>query len=196
GEIRERTGSRAMMAGGISQLGQSCVITLGAWNCRTGDTLEKRQVQATGKDDVLRALGSAAGQLRRGLGESLASIEKYDAPIQGATTASLDALKSYSQGMSTRRRQGDVASVPFFRKAIEQDPDFALGHARLSTVLGNMGESGPARDHITKAFALKDRVSEPERLYILARYYEIVEGAPQKTIETYQLWNQTYPKDF
>jgi Flp pilus assembly protein TadD len=185
-----------MIAGAISQLGQSYIISLDASNCRTGDTIEKQQVQASGKDDVLKALGTAAGQLRRGLGESLASIEKYDAPIQGATTASLDALKAYSQGISTRRRQGDTASLPFFRKAIELDPDFALAHARLSTVYGNIGEPVRAREHITKAYALKDRVSEPERLYILARYYQTVEGGAQKTIETYQLWTQTYPKDF
>jgi eukaryotic-like serine/threonine-protein kinase len=195
-DICERTASKAMIAGGISQLGQSYVISLDATNCRTGDTIEKQQVQASGKDDVLRALGSAAEQLRRGLGESLASIEKYDAPVQGATTGSLDALKSYSQGMATRRRQGDAGSVPFFRKAIELDPDFALAHARLSTVYGNMGEGARGREHITKAYALKDRVSEPERLYIQARYYQTVEGVLQKTIETYQVWIQTYPKDF
>ena len=195
-DICERTASKAMIAGAISQLGQSYVISLNASNCRTGDTIEKRQVQAAGKDDVLKALGSAAGQMRRGLGESLASIEKYDAPIQGATTASLDALRSYSQGMTMRRRQGDAASIPFFRKAIELDGDFAIAHARLSTVYGNIGEGARSRDHITKAYALKDRVSEPERLYILARYYQTVEGAPQKTIETYQLWTQTYPRDF
>jgi len=195
-EVCERTASKAMIAGAISQLGQSYIISLDASNCRTGDTIEKQQVQASGKDDVLKALGAAAGQLRRGLGESLASIEKYDAPIQGATTASLEALKAYSQGMSTRRRQGDTASLPFFRKAIELDPDFALAHARLSTVYGNMGEPLRSREHITKAYALKDRVSEPERLYILARYYQTIEGGPQKTIETYQLWTQTYPKDF
>jgi tetratricopeptide (TPR) repeat protein len=195
-DVCERTGGKAMIAGAISQLGQSYVITLDASNCRTGDTLEKQQVQASGKDDVLKALGIAAERLRRGLGESLSSIEKYDAPIQGATTPSLDALKSYSQGMSTRRRQGDAASLPFFRKAIELDPEFALAHARLSTVYSNMGEGAQTREHITKALALKDRVSEPERLYILARYYETVEGSAQKTIDTYLIWTQTYPKDF
>jgi eukaryotic-like serine/threonine-protein kinase len=195
-DICERTASKAMIAGGISQLGQSYVITLDASNCRTGDTIEKRQVQASSKDDVLKALGTVAGQLRRGLGESLSSIEKYDAPIQGATTGSLDALKAYSQGMSTRRRQGDTSSVPFFRKAIELDPDFALAHARLSTVYSNMAEGLRAREHIVKAYGLRERVSEPERLYILARYYETVEGSPQKAVETYQIWTQTYPKDF
>jgi Flp pilus assembly protein TadD len=195
-DICERTASKAMIAGAISQLGQSYVISLDATNCRTGDTIEKQQVQASGKDDVLKAVGKAAEQLRRGLGESLASIGKYDAPIEDATTGSLEALKAYSQGMSMRRRQGDAASLPFFRKAIELDPDFALAHARLSTVYGNIGEFEPAREQITKAYALKERVSEPERLYILARYYQTVEGAIQKTVETYQMWIQTYPKDF
>ena len=161
-----------------------------------GDTIEKTQVQAAGKDDVLKALGSAAEKLRRNLGESLASIEKYDAPIQGATTASLDALKSYSLGLATRRRQGDAASVPFFRTAIEQDPNFALAHARLSTIYSNLNESTLSREEILKAYALRDRVSEPERLYILARYYGTIEHSNQKTIDTYQVWNQTYPKEY
>ena len=98
--------------------------------------------------------------------------------------------------MATRRRQGDAASLPFFKKAVEQDPEFALAHARLSTVYSNLGENELAREHIIKAYALKDRVSEPERLYITARYYTTAEPSPQKTIETYQIWNQTYPNDF
>jgi eukaryotic-like serine/threonine-protein kinase len=195
-DMCERTASKAMIGGSISQLGQSYVISLAASNCRTGDTIEKAQVQAAGKDDVLKALGTAAGGLRRGLGESLASIGKYDAPIQDATTGSLDALKSYSLGMTTRRRQGDAASLPFFKKAIEQDGNFALAHARLSTVYSNLGEIETAQEHVRKAYALKDRVSEPERLYITARYYSTAERSVQKTIETYQIWTQTYPKDF
>jgi len=195
-DMCERTASKAMITGAISQLGTSYVISLNASNCRNGDTLEKAQVQASGKDDVLKGLGSAVERLRRGLGESLASIEKYDAPIQGATTASLDALKSYSLGMSTRRRQGDGASLPFFKKAVEQDPDFALAHARLGTVYGNLGEGVLMRTHATKAYELKDRVSEPERLYITARYFTTVEVSPQKAIDAYQIWIQTYPKDF
>ena len=185
-----------MIGGAISQLGSSYVISLDAANCRTGDTIEKTQVQASGKDDVLKALGTAAEKLRRNLGESLASIEKYDAPIQGATTSSLDALKVYTLALSTRRRHGDAASVPFFRTAIEQDPDFALAHARLSTVYSNMNEAALSRAEILKVYALRDRVSEPERLYILARYYGTVERATQKVVETYEVWNQTYPKEY
>src|SRR5262245_17465821 len=195
-DMCERTASKAMITGAISQLGTSYVISLNASNCRNGDTLEKAQVQASGKDDVLKALGSAVDQLRRGLGESLASIEKYDAPIQGATTASLDALKSYSLGMSTRRRQGDAASLPFFKKAVEQDSEFALAHARLGTVYANLGEQVQARTHTSKAYELKDRVSEPERLYITARYFSTVEVSTPKAIDAYEVWIQTYPKDF
>ena len=122
-----------MIAGAISQLGQSYVISLDASNCRTGDTIEKQQVQAASKDEVLKALGTAAEKLRRGLGESLASIEQASTrAFRMRPPPSLDALKSYSQGLATRRRQGDLASIPFFRKAIELDPDFGLAHARLA----------------------------------------------------------------
>ena len=195
-DLCQRVAGKAVIGGSIAQLGSSYVISLDATNCRTGDTIEKTQVQAARKDDVLKALGEAAGQLRRNLGESLASIGKYDAPIQEATTASLDALKSYSVGMATRRREGDGASMPFFRKAIEQDPNFALAHARLSTVYANLGENSASRDEIVKAYSLRDRVSEPERLYIVARYATVVEGSTQKTIDTYRMWTQTYPNDF
>jgi len=195
-DICERTVSTAMIAGSISQLGQTYVISLDASSCKTGETIEKQQVQAANKDEVLKALGGSAQKLRRGLGESLASIDRYDARIQEATTPSLDALKAYSQGLATRRRQGDLASLPFFRKAIELDPDFALAHARLGTIYGNMGERAKSREHTTKAYSLKDRVSEPERLYITARYYQTVEDELQKAIDTYVIWTQTYPKDF
>jgi len=195
-DICQRTASKAMIGGAISQLGQSYVISLDATNCRTGDTIEKTQVQAQTKDAVLHALGAAVEELRGKLGESLASIGKYDAPIQDATTPSLEALKSYSVGMATRRRDGDAASLPFFRKAIEQDENFALAHARLSTVYGNLNEAALSRDEIAKAYALRDRVSEPERLYITARYATVIEGSTQKTIDTYRVWIQTYPNDF
>jgi serine/threonine protein kinase/tetratricopeptide (TPR) repeat protein len=195
-DLCQRTASKAMIGGAISQLGSSYVISLDATNCRTGDTIDKSQVQASGKDDVLTALGTAAGKLRRNLGESLASIEKYDAPIQGATTSSLEALKSYSLAVATRRRQGDAASVAFFRQAIEQDPNFALAHARLGTVYSNLGESTLAREEITTAYAMRDRVSEPERLYITAVHARAIEGSVARTIEVYQLWTATYPKDF
>src|SRR4029450_9527376 len=120
-------------------------------------------------------------------------MEKEDAPIKDARTASLDALKSYSLGMSTRRRQGDGASLPFFKKAVEQDPEFALAHARLGTVYGNMGQGVLSRTHTAKAYELKDRVSEPERLYITARYFTTVDVSTQKASDANKFWIQTYP---
>ena len=195
-DLCQRTASKAVIGGTISQLGRSYVITIDASNCRTGDTIEKQQTQAADKDDVLKSLGVLAERLRRGLGESLASIEKYDAPIHDATTGSLDALKSYSLGVVTRRQQGDAASLPFFRKAIEQDPDFALAHARLGTIYGNLNESALSTSHIIEAYRLRDRVSEPERLYITAGYYTGVEHSLPKTVDTYQIWVRTYPNDF
>ena len=195
-DLCQRTASKAMIAGGISQLGKRYVISLDATNCHTGDTIDKRQVVAASQDEVLKVLGSVADQLRRGLGESLASIAKYDAPIQEATTKSLDALKSYSLSNATRRREGNAASLPFLRKAIEQDPDFALAHAGLSTMLANLGETQSAIDETRKAYELKDRVSEHERLYIIARYYTVVENSVAKTIDTYKIWIETYPNEF
>ena len=144
---------------------------------------------------MLKALGSAAGQLRRGLGESLASMEKYDAQIQEATTArSTRRSLQPGPGDAATGRRPRVAAV--FQKGDQLDPEFALAHARLGTVYGNMGENAKSREHTSKAYALKDRVSEPERLYITARYYQTVEGENQKTIDTYVIWTQTYPKDF
>jgi tetratricopeptide (TPR) repeat protein len=195
-ELCQRTASKAMIAGSIARLGKSYVISLDATNCRTGDTIDKRQVEAGSQDEVLKALASAADQLRRGLGESLASIAKYDVPLREATTTSLDALKSYSLGQATRRREGMAASIPFYRKAIEQDPDFAGAHASLSTVLANLGETQSAVEEIRKAYELRDRVSEPERLFIIARYYTVVETSVAKTIDTYKVWIQTYPNEF
>jgi serine/threonine protein kinase/tetratricopeptide (TPR) repeat protein len=195
-DICQRTGSKATIGGSISQLGKSYVILLDATNCRTGDSLEKEQVQADGKDDVLKALGTAAEKLRRGLGESLSSIGKYDAPIQDATTSSLDALKSYTLAVNTRRQFGDGASIPFFKKAVEQDPNFALALARLGTVYNNLGELEMSRTYVKRAYELRDRVSEPERLYILTRYYTTVEDSTQKALDTYAVWIQTYPKDY
>jgi serine/threonine protein kinase/tetratricopeptide (TPR) repeat protein len=195
-EICERTASKAVIGGSISPLGRTYVISLAATNCRTGDTLDKQQVQAEGKEAVLKQLGRAAEQLRHTLGESLNSIEKYDTPIENATTASLEALKAYSLGMEARRTQGDPASLVFLKQAIELDPNFALAYGRISTVYSNLGKDKLAGENIQKAFALKDRVSEPERLYILGRYYTLIEKADQKTIDTYRLWINTYPKDY
>ena len=195
-EICQRQSIKAMMTGEIAQLGESYVITLNAVNCATGDSLAREQVQADSKEAVLDSLGKAAASMRRELGESLASIEKLDTPLEEATTSSLEALKAYNLGVEARAQGREPESMPFFQRAIELDPNFALAYARLGTVLGNIGENEQANEYREKAFELRDRVSELERLYISAHYYNSVTGEIQKAIETYTLWKQTYPQDW
>jgi serine/threonine protein kinase/tetratricopeptide (TPR) repeat protein len=195
-EVCQRTSSRATLGGTIASLGARYVITLRALDCVDGSTLAEEQVQATSKEEVLTSLGEAAASFREKLGESLDMVQRYDAKIEEATTSSLDALKAYSQGMVTRRTSGDFDSVPFFRRAIEQDPDFALAHARLGTVLANLGESDEAVKAATRAYELREKVSERERLYIEARYHTTVTRDQDKALESYKLLVATYPDDY
>jgi eukaryotic-like serine/threonine-protein kinase len=194
-EVCQRVGARATLGGAIASLGSAYVLTLNARDCVTGSVLAEAQVQAAGKETVLVSLGGAASRLREQLGETLASLERYDAPIEEGTTPSLDALKAYSQGILTRRVQGDFASVPFFARAIELDPNFALAHARLGTVYTNLGEIERSRLHTTRAYEMRDRVSERERYYIDARYFSAVSRDTDRAIEVYRLWKTTYPND-
>jgi tetratricopeptide (TPR) repeat protein len=133
--------------------------------------------------------------VRRELGESLASIERHDAPIEEATTRSLEALKAYSLGEQARDSQGDAAAIPHFERAVELDPEFAVAISELGTIAGNMGRSEEEIDYKTRAYELRDRVSEPERLYIESHYFSSVLEDYDKTIETFERWKQAYPRD-
>jgi tetratricopeptide (TPR) repeat protein len=195
-EVCEREGVKAALAGSIASLGSNYVLGLQATNCRTGDSLAHEQREAESREKVLRTLGEAASALRRKLGESLASIQKFDTPADDATTSSLEALKAYSLAEDTRARAGDLESVPFYKKAIELDPNFALAHARLGVVYSNLGERELAREGIKTAFALRDRVSELEKLYLDHHYYSRVTGEIDKEIEVLELYRRTYPRDF
>ncbi len=195
-DVCQRVGARALLTSTIASLGSSYVITLGAQDCVTGDVLAERQVQVTGKETVLRELGDATSRFREQLGESLASIKRYDAPVEAATTPSLDALKAYSQGMTARRTAGDRAALPLFRRAVELDPEFALAHARLGTAYSNLNDIANSRLHTTRAFELRDKVSEVERLYIDARYYSTVSPDAAKAAEAYRVTIATYPSDY
>jgi tetratricopeptide (TPR) repeat protein len=194
-EICQRQGIKAVMLGDIAMLGSSFVVTLTAENCETGDVLAREQVSAASKEQVLAAVGTAAATMRERLGESLASIQRMDKAIDQATTASLEALKAFSLGDEKRNTGSDQEAIPFFRRAIELDPNFALAHARLGTVYSNLGEQKPAVEHRTRAFELRERVSERERFYILGHYYSGVTKEIDKALETYDLWKQTYPRD-
>jgi tetratricopeptide (TPR) repeat protein len=195
-ELCQRAGAQALVDGSISSLGSTYVVTLDAQHCGSGDSLAKEQSQAASKDDVLEELGSATSRLRKSLGESLQSVERFDTRIQEATTPSLAALRAYSLGVRARVRDGDSASIPFFRQALEMDPRFALAHARLGVVYENLGDRPLARDQVQMAYDLREKVSEYERLYIVTRYHDIVTGDLEKRIDTLRLLGDTFPRDF
>ncbi|HUQ87840.1 MAG TPA: protein kinase [Vicinamibacterales bacterium] len=195
-EICQRSGAKALLGGTIAMLGSSYVLTLNAQDCVGGKVFAEEQAQATSKETVLQAMGTAVSSFREKLGETLASIQRYDTKIEEATTASLEALKAYSQGLRTRRTTGDFDSVPFFRRAIDLDPQFALAYARLGTVYSNLGQSDESRKMTTKAYELREKVSEAERYYIEARYYTTVQNDAEKALDVYKLWLATYPTDY
>jgi eukaryotic-like serine/threonine-protein kinase len=195
-EICQRAGAKALLGGTIAMLGTSYVLTLSAQDCVSGTVFAEEQAQASSKESVLQAMGTAVSSFREKLGESLASIERYDTRIEEATTPSLDALKAYSQGLRTRRTTGDFDSVPFFRRAIELDPGFALAYARLGTVYANLGQIDESRKMTAKAYELREKVSDAERLYIEARYYTTVDNDVQKALDAYKVWLATYPSEY
>ncbi len=195
-EICQREGLKVFLTGSIASLGSHYVISLEAVNARSGDTVASEQVEAESKEKVIQALGKAASGLRGKLGESLSSIQKFDASIEEATTPSLEGLKAYSLGRAAINR-GDLPSASsFLKRSIELDPNFALAYASLGVVSGNLGQSELAEKYVRKAYELRDKVSERERFYITAHYYGYVTGQIDENIKIYELWKQTYPRDF
>jgi serine/threonine protein kinase/tetratricopeptide (TPR) repeat protein len=193
-DLCQRAGAKAYVAGAIGSLGTQYVIGLDAINCKTGDPLVQEQVTAENKEHVLRALGEAATNLRAKLGESLSTVEKFDIPLDQATTPSLEALKALSVGRTTLQEQGSAAAIPFFNRAIELDPNFAAAYAALGISYSNLREPGRASENLRKAYDLRDKVSERERFRISATYYLLVTGELEKAIQTYEMWAQTYPR--
>jgi eukaryotic-like serine/threonine-protein kinase len=194
-QICQREGIKAVLNGSIATIGSQYVVGVDAVNCQTGDSLARDQVEVDKKEQVLGAVGKAASNLRSKLGESLASIKKFDAPIEEATTSSLEALKAFSLGEAERAKGREAAAVPFYKHAVDLDPNFAVAYARLGQVYVNSGRNQLGIENTQKAFELKGRASELEKLYITTHYYDIVTGEWDKSAETYQLWNQTYPRD-
>ena len=195
-EVCERTGSKAYIAGSIANLGSQYVLALKVVNCRTGDLLAQEQATATAKEKVLNALGEAASKLRGELGESLATVQKLDVPLSEATTSSLEALQAYSLGAKATNEKGPAAALPYDQHAIELDPNFAMGYWSVGGDYYGMGEPGRAGEYFTKAFQLREHASEREKMQIAAAYYETVTGELEKTVQTYQEWIATYPRDY
>jgi len=194
-ELCLRASSKAFVAGSIANIGSDYVVGLKAINCATGDVLAQEQVQATGKEKVLDALGQAATKLRTELGESLASVQKFDVPLDQETTASLDALKALSIGQKTEDEKGPAAALPLFQRAVELDPNFARAYEQLGLMLWDSGQPEKGNANLTKAFELRGRASEREKLHIESLYYQLATGDLDKAIEIFQQWIGSYPRD-
>src|SRR5579862_4589181 len=193
-QICSRDAVKAMLTGSIASLGTQYVLTLNVVNAATGDILAQEQVQASKKEEVLSTLGTAVTQIRTKLGESLASVKKFDKPLEEATTSSLEALKAYSEAEVLRNKGDESGAIPLLKHAIELDPNFAYAHATLGTSYNNIGQSALYDKYLKQAFDLKDRASERERLYIAGHYYDAI-GDINQEMQTWQLYVQTYPSD-
>lgn len=194
-EICQREGIKAMMTSSIAGLGSHYVITLKAVNAQNGDTLASTQAEAGSKEEVLKTVDKAASEVRGKLGESLASVQQYAKPLEQATTSSLEALKEFSLGQAAHEATEDLKAIPHLKKAVQLDPNFARAYAVLGICQTNNGDSKNGFENLRKAFALKDRATEPERLYIEAHYYDTLTRNLDKSIPTYESWIRTYPRD-
>jgi len=194
-EVCQREGSKAILVGSISNLGTRYVVGLNAFNCNTGDGLASEQVEADSREHVLKALGESTTRLRKRLGESLASVQEYDVPLEQATTTSLEALKAYSLGVRTKHEKGGPSSIPFFKRATELDPQFAMAYGRLANAYDMAGEVDLKSESIRRAYSLRAKVSERERLYLETQYYHLLTGELEKAKQVYEIWQQVYPRD-
>lgn len=192
-DLCRRVGGKATIQGSVSSLGTNYLINLAAIRCDTGKPVAREEAEASRKEDVIDALGKATARLRGELGESLPSIQKYNAPLEQATTSSLEALDAYSKALTTWDAKGDLASVPFFKKAIGLDPNFAEAYGGLATVYSNLRQADLARDDTIAAYKLRERVTETERASIDARYYLYVTEEVDKAAQTYEALAQEYP---
>jgi DNA-binding winged helix-turn-helix (wHTH) protein/tetratricopeptide (TPR) repeat protein len=193
-ELCQRAGIKAYVAGSIAPLGAEYVMQLKVVNCRSGDALAEELVTAASKEKVLDSLGEAASKLRTELGESLATVQKFDVPLAQATTSSLEALKAYSLGIKTGNAKGGAAALPYFERAIELDPNFAAGYSAVGNVYHNLGAAGRAGEYFTKAFQLREHASERERMGIAGSYYQYVIGELDKAVEADQEQIDSYPR--
>jgi eukaryotic-like serine/threonine-protein kinase len=190
-----RAGSKAMLLGSISSIGSHYAIELRAVNCQNEDSLGQEQEEANSREEVLSKLHDAGVSMRNKLGESLASIKKYDMPVEQATTPSLDALQAYSAALTIKRSRGDNEALPLLKRAVALDPNFAMAHAVLGTVYSNLGDAALAAEQTTKAYKLRERVTEREKFYVDSSYYNMATGELEKEIEIYEQWRQAYPRD-
>lgn len=194
-DVCERSQSKAILVGSLASVGTQYVVSLETTNCRSGDTIARELVQAVRKEDVLKAVSKAGTKLRKRLGESLNTIQKFDTPLEQATTPSLEALKAYSLGRKIQYQKGSSAAIPLFKHAIELDSNFAVAYAALGIAYSNLGEPGLANENLRRAYELRENVSELEKFRISAYYHSYVTGDLVRGNEIYELWAQAYPHD-
>ena len=194
-EVCARAGAAAMLEGSIRTLGSEYVLNLRATDCRDGAILGQEQTQVARKEDVLRAIGGLTSHFRQRAGESTSTLQKHDLPLPEATTGSLEALKAYSMGIKAMGGQGDEAAIPYFKRAIEFDPNFAMAYAYLALSYGSSGSSGLATENARKAYELRDRASDNERFFISAYYYGRATGNQEKAHQVCEEWIHTYPRE-
>src|SRR5262249_17837395 len=195
-EICQRRGSTAVLNGAIAQIGSQYLLTVKAINCASGEVLASTNAQATDKDHVLGALGNSSSEIRSRLGESLASLQKYNAPLDQVTTSSLLALQAYSQATKALLEKGGTAPIPFLKRAIELDPNFAIAYTILGVTYNNVGELSLAAENLRKGFALRERTSENERYSISGLYYSLVTEETNKANDVYEDCARAYPSNF
>jgi serine/threonine protein kinase/Flp pilus assembly protein TadD len=194
-EICQRQSIKAMLTGTIAGLGNHYVLTLSALNGETGDSLDREQVEADSKEQVLKSLDKAASTLRQKMGESLSSVQQFATPLEQATTSSLEALQAFTLGQEEHSKMNDDGAIPHLQKAVELDPNFAMAYATMGVAFGNMGRATDSAQALKKAYELRDRASEREKFYIEAHYYDDVTIDPEKALAAYAQWRQTYPRD-
>ena len=192
----ERLGLNAMVEGSVSAVGRNTVVALVASDCATGETIVRNQVEVVRKEDVLRAMGGLASAVRASLGESAASLESHNVPIEEATTPSIEALKAYTMGVTRRAAGAELDSIRYFENAIALDSKFALAYTTLSSIYGSLGETGRGEEYARKAYEHRANVSERERLFITYQYHDRVTGDQLKAREALEYWSQAYPRDY
>jgi len=193
-EVCQRLGSKAVLAGSISRLGAHYVVGLNALNCHTGDSLGREQVQADSQEHVLKAVGDSATKMRENLGESLKSIQRFDAPLEQVTTPSLQALRAYSLSMKAWAEKGEMAAIPFLQQAVQLDPKFAVAYSRLAAIYAASNNARLSAENERKAYELREQVTERERLYIEGHYYGSVTGEQEKAASVWEVMQRIYPR--
>ena len=194
-EVCARTGSAAVLEGSIARLGSQYVLGLSAKSCRTGETLDEELAEAARREDVLNTLSQIASRFRKRVGESLETIDQHNTPLAEATTTSLEALGAYSTAWKVHFASGATASMPFFRQAVEIDPNFAMAHAALGRIYQDIDESDLSSGSLSRAWQLRERTSDPEKFFITANYEALVIGNMEVARETCETWARAYPRD-